>query len=127
MGKRSRPVTFHGLLALALVVLATVGLFLLFHLPRTWYHAAAAWLLAINLITFGYYGYDKGRARAGRRRMPEAVLHGLVVAGGTIGGYLGMRLFRHKTIKGSFRLVFWWIAALQLLLIFAIVYRLLRR
>jgi uncharacterized membrane protein YsdA (DUF1294 family) len=127
MGKRLRPVRFHALVALALVVLGTVGLFVVFRLPLTWYHALAAWLLAINLSAFGYYGYDKARARAGRRRIPELVLHGLVVAGGTFGGYLGMRLFRHKTIKGTFQIVFWWIVALQLLLLGAVVYRLVRR
>jgi uncharacterized membrane protein YsdA (DUF1294 family) len=124
MGKQTRPETFHAVAALLLVLLATAGLFLLFRLPRTWYHLLAAWLVAINLIAFGYYGYDKARARAGRRRVPEVILHALVLLGGTLGGYAGMQLFRHKTVKGSFRLVFWFIVVLQVGLIAAVCYRL---
>jgi uncharacterized membrane protein YsdA (DUF1294 family) len=126
MGKRTqtRPETYHAGVALALVLLGTAGLVLLFRLPLTWYHLLAAWLVAINLTTFGYYGYDKARASAGRRRVPEVVLHGLVLLGGTLGGYAAMRLFRHKTVKGSFRLVFWFIVVLQVGLIAAVSYRL---
>ena len=43
--------------------------------------------------------------------------------GGTLGAYLGMRLFRHKTIKGMFRIVFWTVVVLQLALIAALVKR----
>ncbi len=49
--------------------------------------------------------------------MPEAVLHGMALAGGSLGAYTAMRLFRHKTIKGRFRLVFWSIVVLQLAII----------
>jgi uncharacterized membrane protein YsdA (DUF1294 family) len=119
-----RPQSYHGGVALLLVVLCAAGLFLVLRLPYTWYHLLAAWLLAVNLVTFAYYGYDKGRARSGSRRVPEAVLHALVLLGGTLGGYAGMRLFRHKTIKGSFRLFFWVIVLLQLGLLAAVLYRL---
>jgi uncharacterized membrane protein YsdA (DUF1294 family) len=121
-----RPQTYHGGVALLLVLLAAAGLFLVFRLPYTWYHLLASWLLAVNLVTFAYYGYDKGRARSGARRVPEVVLHALVFLGGTLGGYAGMRLFRHKTIKGGFRLVFWVIVVLQLALLAAVLYRLWR-
>jgi uncharacterized membrane protein YsdA (DUF1294 family) len=81
------------------------------------------WLVGVNVTAFGYYGYDKGRARASRSRVPENVLHGLAIAGGTLGAYVGMRVFRHKTIKGPFRVVFWTIAVMQLLLVLAALYR----
>jgi uncharacterized membrane protein YsdA (DUF1294 family) len=118
-----KPITFHGLLALTLTLVLAAALFLLLKLTATWYHALIVWLLAINVVALGYYGYDKARAGARGRRVPELVLHGLVLAGGTLGGYLGMRLFRHKTIKGEFRIVFWVIAVLQAALVVAIVYR----
>jgi uncharacterized membrane protein YsdA (DUF1294 family) len=54
------------------------------------------------------------------------VLHGLALAGGSLGCYAGMRAFRHKTIKGTFRIVFWVIVVLQALLVVAVVYRLLK-
>jgi uncharacterized membrane protein YsdA (DUF1294 family) len=124
MARRTSPELYHGEMALALTLLGALALLLVFHLPfRVWYYPLAAWLVAVNLTTFGYYGYDKARAGSGRRRVPELVLHGLVLAGGTLGGYAGMWLFRHKTLKGPFRLVFWWIVVLQLALIATLSYR----
>jgi uncharacterized membrane protein YsdA (DUF1294 family) len=117
------PITAHALLAFTLTLLVAVGLFLLLQLSPTWYHALLAWLLSINVVALAYYGYDKARAGANARRVPELVLHGLVLAGGTLGAYLGMRLFRHKTIKSEFRLVFWCIVVLQIALVGAILYR----
>jgi uncharacterized membrane protein YsdA (DUF1294 family) len=76
-----------------------------------------AWLVSVNLIAIGYYAYDKRQAKDSGRRIPEVVLHGLALAGGSPGAWVAMRLFRHKTIKGSFQLVFWLIVVVQLLLI----------
>jgi uncharacterized membrane protein YsdA (DUF1294 family) len=124
MAQRSRPELEHGAAALFLTLLVAAVLFLLLRLPRNlWYYYLAAWLVAVNLVAFGYYGFDKFRARAGRRRVPEVVLHFLAIVGGTVGAYLGMRVFRHKTIKGPFRLIFWFIVVLQLALIAAIAHR----
>jgi len=77
----------------------------------------ACWLIAINPVACCYYGYDKWRSRAGGRRVPEFVLHALAIAGGSLGAYLGMQVFRHKTIKGSFRIAFWLIVVLQVTLL----------
>ena len=75
---------------------------------------------------FFFYGFDKARARAGAGRVPESVLHALALAGGSIGAYLGMRVFRHKTVKGPFRAFFWLIVLVQATLIGLILYVLLR-
>ena len=40
---------------------------------------------------------DKLRARKKRWRIPEAVLMGVAVFGGSVGVMLGMYAFRHKT------------------------------
>jgi uncharacterized membrane protein YsdA (DUF1294 family) len=126
MGRRlhwtRRPERLHGAIGLGCAVLLSLVLFLPFWHHFGWYHLAGAWLAAINLTTFGYYGFDKYRARTGGRRIPEAVLHGLALAGGSAGAWLSMRLFRHKTIKGSFRLLFWLIVAGQLLLAAGVAY-----
>jgi uncharacterized membrane protein YsdA (DUF1294 family) len=74
---------------------------------------AVAWLVGLTLVTFAYYGFDKARARTGGRRVPEAALHLLALLGGTGGALCGMYYFRHKTVKGSFRIVFWLILILQ--------------
>ena len=128
-GRRSRPMrpdVFHGSVALALGLLGAAALLLVFRPTPTWAIYLGAWLFSINVVAFGYYGYDKGQARRTSRRVPEVVLHGLSVAGGSLGAYAGMQLFRHKTIKGSFRIFFWFVVVLQVALIAAIIYRLLK-
>lgn len=124
MAKRMRPETYQGLLALLFVVLGLALLFTVGRFPWTWFHFLAAWLVSINVVAFAFYGHDKRQARGNRARTPEAVLHGLALLGGTLGAYAGMRLFRHKTIKPTFRIVFWMIAALQAALVVAVAYRL---
>jgi uncharacterized membrane protein YsdA (DUF1294 family) len=121
-----RPLWRHSLIALVLSLLGAAGLLLLFRPALTWFTVLAGWLMSVNLVAFAYYGYDKSCARSASRRVPEAVLHGLAFAGGSLGAYGGMQLFRHKTIKGSFRIFFWFIVVMQLLLIAAVIYRLLR-
>ena len=72
--------------------------------------------MSINVIAFAYYSYDKSCAESNTRRVPELVLHGLTAAGGSVGASTAMKLFRHKTIKGKFRILFWCIVLLQLAL-----------
>ena len=55
----------------------------------------------------------RNAARRGRLRVPERLLHLLAVLGGTPSAWLAQRTFRHKTIKGPFRIAFWAIAILQ--------------
>jgi uncharacterized membrane protein YsdA (DUF1294 family) len=80
-------------------------------------HPGWIYLIAVSVITFLFYGYDKYQARQNGTRIPELVLHLLTLAGGTIGAFLGQILFRHKTKKWQFRLVFILIALVQLGLI----------
>ena len=61
------------------------------------------YLLAVNVLTFIVYGVDKWKARRGRWRVPEATLMGLAALGGSVGAWLAMQLFRHKTQKKKFR------------------------
>ncbi len=118
-----RPRTYHGGVALLLSLLGAGLLLLLFRPGANWALYVAAWLLSVNVVAFAYYGFDKRRARATASRVPEVVLHGLTFAGGSLGAYAGMRTFRHKTIKGSFRIFFWFIVFMQVALIAAIIYR----
>lgn len=61
------------------------------------------YLLAVNVLTFIVYGVDKWKARRGRWRVPEATLMGLAALGGSVGAWMAMQLFRHKTQKKKFR------------------------
>lgn len=56
----------------------------------------------INVVTFLTYGADKRRAQSGRWRIPERTLLGLAVTGGSLGAWLGMKTFHHKTQKPKF-------------------------
>lgn len=60
-------------------------------------------IIVINIITFFVYGLDKLKAVNHWWRVPEAALLGLAVAGGSVGAYLGMQVFRHKTLKPLLR------------------------
>ena len=75
------------------------------------------YLAAINLLLFVLMGVDKARAKRGARRVPEATLFFLAVVGGSLGGLLGMAVFRHKTLHASFRIGFPVILIAQLALI----------
>ena len=61
------------------------------------------YLLVVNVLTFVVFGLDKWKARQGRWRVPEATLLGLAAVGGSVGAWLAMRLFHHKTQKKKFR------------------------
>ena len=65
-----------------------------------------AYLALINLVLFVVMGADKLRAKRHRRRVPESTLLTLAVLGGSIGGMLGMLVFRHKTRHAKFYLGF---------------------
>ena len=77
-----------------------------------WTLVAIVYALA-SLVTFAAYGIDKGLAAGGKRRIPERTLHGLELCGGWPGALVGMRAFRHKTSKNSFRAVTYAIVALH--------------
>lgn len=67
-----------------------------------------AWLLyylaGINLLAFLVFGWDKWAARRGARRVPEARLLLFAALLGAPGAWLGVNVFRHKTVKTSFRI-----------------------
>ena len=82
-----------------------------------------SYLISINLVTFVLYWYDMliSPAKDERTRIPEWVLLGLVLVGGTFGGILGMLLFRHKINfrrKWWFQLRLFLIVVLQFLLLY---------
>lgn len=104
----------HLIIALALCVLLTAVLWWLLSGHRhAWQLWLGNWLLAVNLVTFGYYGLDKYLAKFVIFRIPEVVLHTLSAVGGSPAALLAMWFFRHKTIKDSFRVLFWSIVAVQ--------------
>ena len=61
------------------------------------------YLLAINIATFFLYGIDKYKAKKGRWRISEATLLLMAVIGGSIGAWVGMRIWHHKTMHKMFK------------------------
>lgn len=59
-------------------------------------------LIVINIVAFLMYGIDKSKAKRGAWRIPEATLLGIAFFGGSVGAFLGMRVFRHKTKHARF-------------------------
>jgi len=58
----------------------------------------------MNLCSFTAFGLDKWRAARSGRRIPEMTLALLGAFGGWPAGVIGMKLFRHKTAKWTFKL-----------------------
>ena len=61
------------------------------------------YLIAMNVVTFFMYGIDKWKAKRSKWRISEATLLGLAVIGGSIGAWLGMRVWHHKTMHKKFQ------------------------
>ena len=64
--------------------------------------AIIIYVTMINIIAFLMYGVDKWNAKHELRRIPEKTLLGIAAVGGSVGAYVGMQLFRHKTRKPKF-------------------------
>ena len=81
------------------------------------------YLAVITVVTFLVYGIDKWKAQHKRWRIPESVLLGLAAIGGSVGAWLGMKVWRHKTQHKKFKygvpailaaqvaLAVWWLSA----------------
>ena len=61
------------------------------------------YLLFINVITFFTYGIDKWKAKRSKWRIPESTLLMMAVMGGSIGAWLGMKVWHHKTMHKKFK------------------------
>ncbi len=63
------------------------------------------YIIIINLITFIIYYLDKRWAIKNKNRVSENTLLFLSLIGGSIGAYLSMNIFRHKTKKIKFKIL----------------------
>jgi uncharacterized membrane protein YsdA (DUF1294 family) len=92
---------FYGAIAAASVAYGTTLVHL--GLGLSWF---VAYLVAINIVAFLFYGFDKLFAsflNAFKMRVPEFLLiWGLAFPGGFVGAWFGMQLFGHKTGPETF-------------------------
>ena len=76
----------------------------------------------INALTFLIYGIDKLKAKKEKRRISEATLLLLAIIGGSIGAWLGIKVWHHKTMHKKFKYGVPVIIVLQVAAIAAIYY-----
>jgi len=76
--------------------------------------AIPAYYAVLSIATFAVYGHDKAIAGTSARRIPEKTLHAFAAVGGWPGAAIAQIRFRHKTIKESFRIMFWLTVAFNL-------------
>lgn len=104
-------------LRLKLLMFAMVCALPLFGSMSLWLQGGSLIPLAaygiVSVLAFLLYWSDKRKARVDHWRTPENVLHALEFAGGWPGALLAQQVFRHKTRKVSFQLVFWIIVLLH--------------
>ena len=77
--------------------------------------ATAAVYAAMSMLTALVYGWDKLCAKRGWARAPEMRLHLLALLCGWPGAWVAQEMFRHKSQKRSFRVVFFLSVALNCL------------
>jgi len=106
---RSNPNRFF----ITLVVGAAVGLSSWAVLQWDW-HALVAWLVACNAVAVPLWAFDKWSARRGSFRVPEATLHTIAFIGACPASLCAMALFRHKTAKPLFKILYYVFLVLQL-------------
>ena len=63
--------------------------------------SVVGYLLLLNVITFIIYGVDKYKAKRNKWRIPETTLLMLAAVGGSIGAWMAMRVFHHKTLHNA--------------------------
>ena len=61
------------------------------------------YLVLINLLTFIVYGIDKLKAKKGKWRIPESTLLLLALMGASVGAWLGIKVWHHKTLHKKFK------------------------
>ena len=70
---------------------------------NTLHSCLAYYILGINAVTFIVYGIDKYKAKKAKWRIHEATLLLLAVLGGSIGAWMGMKVWHHKTMHKKFK------------------------
>ena len=80
-------------------------------------HISLFYLAIINRVAFFMYGIDKWKAKRSKWRISETALLVLAMMGGSIGAWLGMKTWHHKTLHKKFRFGVPLILAAQILLL----------
>ncbi|QDT38258.1 DUF1294 domain-containing protein [Stratiformator vulcanicus] len=119
-----RPLGIRGWLAVAAGFFITLCLLALWvdigsSGINLWWTTRGYFALTVlmSAIAFPLIGWDKMLAKGGRRRVPESTLHLVELLGGWPGSLIGQQVFRHKTLKTGYRVVFGMIAAVHVAIV----------
>ena len=66
-------------------------------------HIIVIYLIVTNVMAFLMFGVDKWKAKKSKWRIREAALLMLALLGGSVGAWLGMKVWHHKTLHKKFR------------------------
>ncbi|MCQ9423101.1 DUF1294 domain-containing protein [Pseudomonas sp. LJDD11] len=100
-----RALRIKLLVGLGLCALPVVGI--AGRWPQSAMLVCAALYLLMSLLALLLYRHDKRQAGQGGQRVAENTLHLIELLGGWPGALLAQQLYRHKTRKLSFQIVFW--------------------
>lgn len=109
--KQYSPYLIFGLISLFITLI-------IFYTTNQYTQILIAYFISINVTTFVLYGYDKFISSSEKLRVPELNLQTLALLGGSPAALFAQKFFRHKTVKGSFQVIYWVIVVGQIGLIF---------
>lgn len=75
------------------------------------------YFILLNFLGFFLMYIDKEKSKKGKWRIKESTLLTTALIGGSIGSYLGMKIFRHKTKHAKFKFGIPLIIIIQLLIL----------
>jgi uncharacterized membrane protein YsdA (DUF1294 family) len=82
---------------------------------QTDWRVVLLYLFTLSVATVVLYRHDKraAQSQSGAWRTPETVLHLAELGGGWAAAYFAQQVFRHKTSKAGYQLIYWLIGFLH--------------
>ena len=87
-------------------------------------HVVLAYFITTNVLGLVLFGIDKWKAKHDKWRISEATLLSVTVIGGSIGAWVGMKVWHHKTMHKKFKYGIPLVMVLQLALLLFTLYSL---
>lgn len=66
-------------------------------------HVVLAYFITVNVLGLILFGIDKWKAKHDKWRISEATLLSVTAIGGSIGAWVGMKVWHHKTMHKKFK------------------------
>lgn len=85
-------------------------------------HVVLAYFITVNVLSLVLFGIDKWKAKHDKWRISEATLLSVTAIGGSIGAWVGMKVWHHKTMHKKFKYGIPLVMVLQLALLLFTLY-----